>query len=415
MTQNAHSHPNQECPSLAHALHQTFHKHGPKPFIGDARELSSEYTWMTYDDVFRDTIILADSLRTKVGLAARSCVGICSENNTEWLITDFACCFNDYISVGLHTSWDADTLGFVLDNAEIKLIVSHVSQVPKFASTALPSTGLQSIIVLGADPAAYRDAERFLLQHKPALKVYNFDSLLSRDQPLEPLDSLQTITGAGSTYTSWFGLVNRLDDRVESQDEVHTLLFTSGTTGVPKGVAVPKLRWRVDAESNAFPSQEHPTVASYMSLAHGGDRGICWQACFAGARIGISRAESRAELLHDFGIIQPSFLLCMSHLWAEFYADYRKELESRLVSQLTASLWQKGIQRICDDADIDASRLVNSWDESMLEKLKKSDGWGIFVDASAELLGMRDMLLIEWFKRFGGNVFIPVTGEYHIL
>lgn len=35
-------------------------------------------------------------------------VGICSSNRSEWLIADFACAFNGYTSVGIHTTWPSE-------------------------------------------------------------------------------------------------------------------------------------------------------------------------------------------------------------------------------------------------------------------------------------------------------------------
>jgi long-subunit acyl-CoA synthetase (AMP-forming) len=35
-------------------------------------------------------------------------VGICATNRVEWLIADFACAFNSYSSVGIHTTWPVD-------------------------------------------------------------------------------------------------------------------------------------------------------------------------------------------------------------------------------------------------------------------------------------------------------------------
>jgi long-subunit acyl-CoA synthetase (AMP-forming) len=42
--------------------------------------------------------------------------------------------------------------------------------------------------------------------------------------------------------------------------------------------------------------------------------------------------------------------------------------------------------------------------------MKKSQYWNDFATAVASILGIKDLLLLEWRKRFGGRVFIPVTG-----
>ena len=114
---------------------------------------------------------------------------------------------------------------------------------------------------------------------------------------------------------------------------------------------------------NSFTGQEDPTVVSYLSLAHGGDRGICWQAMFAGAKIGFARTVSHTHhdsnitpsssssaasstagmdsvtmLLEDIQAIRPTFFLGMPHFWSECHVLYKKELEA-LVNDIVLTLF----------------------------------------------------------------------------
>jgi long-subunit acyl-CoA synthetase (AMP-forming) len=55
-------------------------------------------------------------------------VGICSDNRSEWLITDFACTWNDYVSVGLHPTWPDEEFVHIITHTDMSLIVSHHTQ-----------------------------------------------------------------------------------------------------------------------------------------------------------------------------------------------------------------------------------------------------------------------------------------------
>ena len=46
-----------------------------------------------------------------------------------------------------------------------------------------------------------------------------------------------------------------------------------------------------------------------MALAHGGDRGLCWQALFKGARVGFGRGNTSIELLQDIREVKPTLFL----------------------------------------------------------------------------------------------------------
>ena len=58
--------------------------------------------------VFASVRRLAHFMATDLGIGRRSHVGLCSANRPEWLVADFAGALNDYVSIGIHTSWPAD-------------------------------------------------------------------------------------------------------------------------------------------------------------------------------------------------------------------------------------------------------------------------------------------------------------------
>lgn len=357
-----------ECASLAQALHKAFLMHGPKKFIGE-KNVFNEFVWLTYDQVFHHVFFLSKSLKN-LKINHRAAIGICLHNCKEWLLMDFACCFNDYISVGLHTSWDDNTLEFVIENARISVIVCHLSQLSKFQN----NTKFEVIIVIGDKVVEISNNNVFWFNDLD--KGSFFLDCLTEDQEINLM------------VPSWFGI--GYEDLHHDCNDIYTLLYTSGTTGKPKGVCVSKSRWLNDANSNKFAGQDSPSVVSYLSLAHGADRGICWQACFSGVRIGQSAAHKPLELLEDFRYIQPTFLFCFSYLWAEFYAIFNKELEDITVKCIA--------ERI----------LINSTVE--LTQFKAYSSWDDFINTAANILGTKDDLLLTWFSRFGGRVFIPVTG-----
>lgn len=398
--------------SLAYALHRALIISSSKPFLGistsnnialsdndDDDEVT--YKWLTYNDIFLKVLKLSDSLRQLPLLSERrSVIGICADNTIEWLITDFSCCFNDYITVGIHQSWNDDILIAVLKNANVSCIVCKETELIKFIRVSSLCFYLKTIIVIENNKTnddtnghgqTYRDSIASHSTTKIVIPmIYSFNELIilsdndinyfstysnisggssisngnindnSIDNKIASSNSsssssssrsnvknsdyissnndsnsntsistnhLKTITGAGGPIPSWFGLHPSIPPT--ESDEIYTLLYTSGTTGSPKGVAVTKKRWLVDASSNTFPGQSDATVVSYMSLAHGADRGICWQGCFAGAKIGLVNLSdhSVATLLCNIKQVKPTFFLGMSYLWTECYAMYKKQLE----------------------------------------------------------------------------------------
>ena len=284
---------NDDTPSLAHALHKVFILSGSKPFLGYPKHLIDEsgkediiYTWLTYDEVFQKVLHLADSLR-QIPLPQRSVVGICADNCVEWIVTDFSCTFNDYITVGLHSSWSDECLINVLTSAQTSCIVCMSCDLLKFLRVSTVCTSIQSILVIGGDTDTdtFSSVDNEIIKQfakeniRNTVTVYLFNSFLrkkrtqpistdnkndenySMGQPFQPFienNDLKALTGAGGKIPCWFGLHSPIPSG--ESDEIHTLMYTSGTTGSPKGVAVTKNRWLIDAKSNSFPGQSDPTV-----------------------------------------------------------------------------------------------------------------------------------------------------------
>ncbi len=84
-------------------------------------------------------------------------------------------------------------------------------------------------------------------------------------------------------------------------------------------------------------------AVSYLALAHGADRGICWQAAFAGVRVGFIPSplgDTHSGLLGELQVISPTFLLAMPPFWTQLYLDYRDHLAAD-VQPVIASLLEE--------------------------------------------------------------------------
>jgi long-subunit acyl-CoA synthetase (AMP-forming) len=154
------------------------------------------------------------------------------------------------------------------------------------------------------------------------------------------------------------------------------------------------------------------------------------------------------KFLAQVRAIKPTFFLGMSHLWCECYAVYKRELEVATVQAISRNLKIRGafIQQYESIQDVDildelshtlvhtsfaasphggipapstSPRDPEGVDQTAirfdvcLTAARALKGWDSFVDSMAKLLGIKDMLLLDWYDRFGGRVFIPVTGGGH--
>ena len=101
------------------------------PLLGTPNTTSSAdhqpFHWMSYDEVADASAALSAGLK-QMNIPRRASVVIASKNCPEWLITDFACAFGDFMSVGVHISWPVAKLSAVLlDTNALAIVVSSAA------------------------------------------------------------------------------------------------------------------------------------------------------------------------------------------------------------------------------------------------------------------------------------------------
>ena len=189
-------------------------------------DVAIDYTWLTYQQVGQLAGHVANELLELLpaGAVPPSVVGICGGNRYEWVATDFACCFADFATVGLHTAWPDDEIAHIIGNAGINAVVCASDQAAKFVSAS--KGRLKAIVVMdslaacGVTPAEAEAA---------GITMHEWHAIVAKR------------AAAGPPETPW--------TRVATQDDaaMFTLIYGSGTSGIPKAVMTSKGRWKRDA------------------------------------------------------------------------------------------------------------------------------------------------------------------------
>ncbi len=157
-----------------------------------------------YDDVKRVALGLG-----ALGIGAGDRVAILSENRPEWLLSDFACVMASATSVPLYPVLPVDQICYMLRDSEAKVVfVSSEEQLAKVRAVKSDVPSLEHIITFDRVPAS-------------AAEVRSFDDLLR-------LGGERAAEQDDDEY--------RARALETDPHDVLTILYTSGTTGHPKGV-----------------------------------------------------------------------------------------------------------------------------------------------------------------------------------
>ncbi len=273
-------------------------------------------TWNQYYDRARSTGLGLYHL----GIQKGDRVSLLSENRLEWLYTDMGCLGIGACLIPVYTTLTADEVLYIVENSQSRiLLVEDSVQLDKAVFSIKRCSCLEKIIVIekNYDP----------IDHSA---VMSFEKLLEAGKDIHQQDP---------------ALFERLSLSVEPVDPA-TIVYTSGTTGVPKGAMITHgnimavLR-SLDAVSPKFGSDSDVTVP-FLPLSHVFERAA---GHFYGMYVGItaSYAESVQTVLEDFREKKPTMILAVPRVCEKVYQRILMQVKGQPLWRQKVFWWAHGI------------------------------------------------------------------------
>lgn len=249
-----------------------------QPFEGAAKGSGPVRTW-TWQQAMDETRRIAAYLKS-LNLPAGSHIALISKNCAHWLMTDWAIWMAGHVSVPLYPTLAADTIRQILEHSESKLL---------FVGKLDGWDGMKAGVPAGLPCVTY------------------------------PLSPPNAVPGA----PTWDDLIQRHAPMAESPlrpaDELCTIMYTSGTTGMPKGVmhSFGTFAWSVQSGLKRVPIDSNARMLSYLPLSHIAERTLVEHGLMA-TGMQVWFAESLDTFTFDLQRARPTVFFSVPRLWVKF-------------------------------------------------------------------------------------------------
>ena len=245
---------------------------------------------------------------TKEGLVPGDRVAVMLKNSVEWVIFDQAALALGLVTVPLYLDDRPESAAYILNHSGTGLLlVEGKFQHKKLAEIAGSATTLQHIVSLTAPEGGLVDwSTRFVV-------------------------AADWLAGAAGTP---------VPERHLTPDLLASIVYTSGTTGRPKGVMLThdNLLWNAFYASQCADFDPHEVFLSFLPMSHTLERtGGYYLPMLVGAEVVYAR--SIAQLAQDLQVIRPTVLISVPRIYERVYGRIQDSLEKKgLLARLIFNL-----------------------------------------------------------------------------
>nr|WP_276308898.1 AMP-binding protein [Euzebya rosea] len=271
-----------------------------------------EATWEQYHQRVRDVAFGLIGLGATPGSDS---IAILADNCVEWVLADLGAQSIGVVSVGVYPTNTAPQVEYIVQHAGCSVaVVYDQEQLDKLLESDLP--GLRAIVVV---------EEKGLARYEDS-RIYTFEDLESLGHKHPDNDPEQFDRFVDDTTT----------------DDVGIIVYTSGTTGQPKGAMIShrNVLAMADGWLQLTPFREDDTVVSYLPLCHILERCM---SVFLPLLVGstVHFGEGVHTISKDLREIAPTVFVGVPRIWEKMHATHEVSISES--SRMNRAMFRRGM------------------------------------------------------------------------
>ena len=315
-----------------------------------------------------ETVLDAGHGLLALGVDTGDRVSIHSEDRPEWVILDLAAVSVRAITVGLYPTNPTAEVEYALTDSGARVhLAEDQEQVDK---------------VLQIEPGQLTELRHIIYTEPRGVRSYDDPRLISWDAFLD-LGRQHRAEHPGAA-------VERL--AASQPDDIATLVYTSGTTGPPKGAMLSNANIaycieKIIRNPDRYPGKRLPTpddlIVTYLPLCHAAERlSSTWPLVSCGTPLHF--AESIDTVFENLREVQPTLFLAVPRIWEKLHASAL--IKGQDATWLKRKFFRLGLAL---NARVGKEKVANGGDHTAKSRVLYAISWLLVSRALLDRLGLR--------------------------
>ncbi|CAF1606423.1 unnamed protein product [Adineta ricciae] len=260
------------------------------------------YSWLTFKTIGDRAKNFGHGLRQLIN--PRQYLAICAANRPEWVIADFACVFQSIISVPIYTLFTDREMIHVLNNTKISVIVCDGEMLSRFVGIRSECPNVEHIVCMDPIP------DELLTCASDNKHILHSMNDVEKNGLMKPYEYVE----------------------IGPSDPL-TIIYTSGSSGFPKGAIISEGAFRATFPRWFLPSSLERVTFSYRPLVWAADRDAIITTFLCGGRTGFYTGDT-SRLMEELALVRPTYFGSPPAIWNKIYTEFKTALVSATVNSL---------------------------------------------------------------------------------